>query len=330
MDGSNRIEAQRENAPSPFLAQYFAAKTKHPDALLFFRMGDFYELFFQDAEQAAAALGITLTRRGQHKGDPIPMAGVPWHQAELYLAKLIRAGFKVAVCEQMEDPAEAKKRGSKSIVHRDVVRLITPGTLTEDALLDARAPNLLAACAFAGEAAALAWADISTGAFETRLSTRARLAEDLAALNAAEILVADAEAGQSLFADKTLLRGAVLTPRPSVKADIQSAKRRAKAIFEVAELEAFGDFSDVEFAAIGLLLDYVELTQAGAAPRLAPPRRQGEAAFLAIDPATRLALEIDRSQRGEREGSLLSAIDRTVTSAGGRIIGRTPSAAVDG
>ena len=135
---------------------------------VFFRMGDFYELFFEDAEKASAALGITLTKRGQHGGEPIPMAGVPWHQAENYLAKLIRAGFKVAVCEQLEDPAEAKKRGSKSIVQRGVVRVVTPGTLTEEGLLDARAANRLAAIAFDGDGAAIAWADVSTGAFETR------------------------------------------------------------------------------------------------------------------------------------------------------------------
>src|SRR5690606_37421624 len=153
---------------SPFMAQYLAAKGEHPDALVFFRMGDFYELFFEDAEKAAAALGITLTKRGQHGREPIPMAGVPWRQAEGYLSKLIRAGFKVAVCEQLEDPAEAKKRGGKSIVARGVVRVVTPGTLTEEGLLDARAANRLAAIVFSADGAAIAWADVSTGAFETR------------------------------------------------------------------------------------------------------------------------------------------------------------------
>src|SRR5262249_3266394 len=143
---------------TPFMAQYLAAKAEHPDALLFFRMGDFFELFFEDAQKAAGALGIALTARGNHDGDPIPMAGVPWRQAEAYLAKLIRAGFKVAVCEQLEDPAEAKKRGSKSIVKRAVVRVVTPGTLTEEGLLDARAANRLAAVAIMGADAAIAWA----------------------------------------------------------------------------------------------------------------------------------------------------------------------------
>ncbi len=169
------------------MAQYLAAKAEHPDALVFFRMGDFYEMFFDDAEKAAGAVGIQLTKRGQHGGEPIPMAGVPWHQAEIYLAKLIRAGFKVAVCEQLEDPAEAKKRGSKSIVARGVVRVVTPGTLTEEGLLDARAANRLAACAFVGDAAAIAWADVSTGAFETRALKADQVEEELAALAPAEL-----------------------------------------------------------------------------------------------------------------------------------------------
>ena len=169
-------------------------------------MGDFYEMFFEDAEKASAALGITLTKRGQHGGEPIPMAGVPWHQAESYLAKLIRAGFKVAVCEQMEDPAEAKKRGSKSIVHRGVVRVVTPGTLTEEGLLDARAANRLAALRFAGEGAAIAWADVSTGAFETRALKRGEIEEELAALAPAELLVAEARCARAMKRSRERLR----------------------------------------------------------------------------------------------------------------------------
>ena len=171
------------------MAQYLAAKASIQMRSLFFRMGDFYEMFFDDAEKAAAALGIALTKRGQHGGEPIPMAGVPWHQAEDYLAKLIRAGFKVAVCEQLEDPAEARKRGAKSIVQRGVVRVVTPGTLTEEGLLDARSANRLAAVAFAGDSAAIAWADVSTGAFETRALEAGDVEEELAALAPAELLV---------------------------------------------------------------------------------------------------------------------------------------------
>jgi DNA mismatch repair protein MutS len=300
------------------MAQYLAAKAEHPDALLFFRMGDFYELFFEDAEKASVAIGITLTKRGQHGGEPIPMAGVPWHQAENYLAKLIRSGFKVAVCEQLEDPAEAKKRGGKAIVNRGVVRVVTPGTLTEEGLLDARAANRLAAIAFTSEGAAIAWADVSTGAFETRSLKHNEAEEEIAALSPAELLVTDADAQHVNEAART--SGATLTIRPTVKADAKAAARRIKAAFAVAALDAFGDFNTAELSAMGLVLDYIELTQAGAAPRLMPPRRNAERAFMAIDAATRAALEIERSVRGGREGSLLACIDRTVTAPGGRML----------
>jgi len=303
---------------TPFMAQYLAAKADHPDALLFFRMGDFYELFFDDAVKAAGAVGIALTKRGNHDGEPIPMAGVPWHQAENYLSKLIRAGFKVAVCEQLEDPAEAKKRGGKSIVQRGVVRVVTPGTLTEEGLLDARAANRLAAVAFAGDMAAIAWADVSTGAFEARALKAIEVEEEVAALAPAELLVAEGDSARVTEAAR--IAGATVTTRPAVRADAKSAERRIKAAFEVAALDAFGDFTTPELSAMGLLLDYIELTQAGAAPRLMPPRRNAERAFMAIDAATRAALEIERSVRGGRDGSLLACIDRTVTSAGGRLL----------
>ena len=300
------------------MAQYLAAKAEHPAALVFFRMGDFYELFFEDAEKASASVGITLTKRGQHGGEPIPMAGVPWHQAENYLSKLIRAGHKVAVCEQLEDPAEAKKRGSKSIVNRGVVRVVTPGTLTEEGLLDARSANRLAAVAFGDDGAAIAWADVSTGAFETRAIALNEVEEELAALSPAEVLAVEDDAPR--VSEPARIVGATLTLRPDVKADAKSAVRRIKAAFEVAALDAFGDFSDAEISAMGLLLDYIELTQAGAAPRLQPPRRVAARAHMAIDAATRSALELERSTRNERAGSLLACIDRTVTAPGGRLL----------
>jgi len=300
------------------MAQYLAAKAEHPDALVFFRMGDFYELFFEDAEKASASVGITLTKRGQHGGEPIPMAGVPWHQAENYLSKLIRAGHKVAVCEQLEDPAEAKKRGSKSIVHRGVVRVVTPGTLTEEGLLDARSANRLAAVAFGDDGAAIAWADVSTGAFETRAIALNEVEEELAALSPAEVLAVEGDAAR--VSEPARIVGAALTLRPAVKSDAKSAARRIKAAFEVAALDAFGEFSDAELSAMGLLLDYIELTQAGAAPRLQPPRRVAARAHMAIDAATRSALELERSTRNERAGSLLACIDRTVTAPGGRLL----------
>jgi DNA mismatch repair protein MutS len=319
-DSSDRT---RESPPpreaaSPFLAQYFAAKADYPDAILFFRMGDFYELFFEDAERAAPALGIALTRRGQHQGKDIPMAGVPWRQADAYLLKLIRAGFRVAVCEQMEDPAEAKKRGSKSIVRRQVIRLVTPGTLTEEGLLDARAANVLAALARDGESCALAFVDVSTGELGVRLVERARLGDELFALKPAEIVCAEADL--AIAREAAALAGAAVTARPAVKADPRAAERRLKALYEVSALDAFGDFGRAELAALGLIVDYVELTQAGAAPRLSPPRRDAAQDYMAIDPATRAALEIDRSLRGTRDGSLLASVDRTLTAAGARLL----------
>jgi DNA mismatch repair protein MutS len=299
---------------TPFVAQYLAAKADHPDALLFFRMGDFYELFFEDAEKAAIALGITLTRRGQHHGAPIPMAGVPWHQAEGYIAKAIRSGYKVAVCDQLEDPAEARKRGYKAIVRRAVTRVITPGTLTDDGLLDARSANYLAAVVFDGADAALAHADVSTGAVAVRRLGAEGILDALAALSPAEILVVDAQM------ERFGVAPGPLTPRPAVKADPRAAERRIAAVYEVAASAAFADFTPAEISALGLLLDYVELTQAGGAPRLEPPRQVQALAEMAIDPATRASLEIERSQRGGREGSLLHAVDRTVTAAGARLL----------
>ena len=300
------------------MAQFLAAKDAHPDAIVFFRMGDFYELFFDDAVKAAATLGITLTKRGSHKGEDIPMAGVPVHAAENYLLRLIRAGHRVAVCEQMEDPAEARKRGSKSIVRREVVRVVTPGTITEDSLLESRSANILAALAIAGEVAALAWADVSTGMFAVRPIRTAAIGEELAALGPAELLLVDGEGVRAGSLAEAC--DAALTLRPGTKGDAKAGERRLKALFEVATLDAFGQFAPEELGAMGLLLDYIELTQAGAAPRLSPPRRVVGASAMAIDPATRASLEIERTQRGAREGSLIHTLDRTVTSAGARML----------
>ena len=305
---------------TPVMAQYFEAKARQPDALVFFRMGDFYELFFEDAERAAAALGINLTARGNHGGAPIPMCGVPAHAAEAYLAKLIRAGFKVAVCEQMEDPAEARKRGSKSIVRRDVVRVVTPGTLTEDGLLDARGANRLAAVAIRAGAAAVASVELSTGEVECWAVARENLASALAALGPSEILVPD-----RLFADEglnTALRsvGGVVQPMPSALAEPAASEARLKRLYGVDTLDGFGVLSGAEISALGLIAAHLETTQAGRLPALTAPRRAGEADVMAIDPATRTSLEIEKSLSGAREGSLLGAIDRTITAPGARML----------
>ncbi len=305
---------------TPVMAQYFAAKARQPDALVFFRMGDFYELFFEDAAKAAAAIGIALTHRGTHAGAPIPMAGVPAHAAEAYLAKLIRAGFKVAVCEQMEDPAEARKRGPKSVVRRDLVRVVTPGTLTEDGLLDARGANRLAAVAVRGGAAAVASVELSTGEVDCLTTTIEGLASVLAALQPSEILVPD-----RLFADPAVsaalkTAGGALQPMAGALAEPAASEGRLKRLYGVETLDGFGALAGAEIAALGLIAAHLEVTQAGRLPALRPPRRAGEADAMAIDPATRASLEIERTLSGGREGSLLAALDRTVGAPGARLL----------
>jgi DNA mismatch repair protein MutS len=302
------------------MAQYLEMKHNHPDAMLFFRMGDFYELFFDDAIAAGKALGITQTFRGVHNGQPIPMAGVPHHAAEGYLARLIKAGHRVAVCEQTEDPAEAKKRGSKAVVRREIVRIVTPGTITEEALLDARVANCLAAIGLAagGREAALALADVSTGRFEVFPLTPAALADALGAIAPREVLVADSVMMAPDVARAT--DGLTLTPRPDARADAKLGERLFRDAFGVSTLDGFGTFTRAELIACGLLFDYLAVTQAGGQARLDPPIRTAPDTFLAIDPATRASLEIERSTRGARQGSLVGAVDRTVTAAGARLL----------
>ena len=309
---------------TPSMAQFLEIKAANPDCLLFYRMGDFYELFFEDAVAAAQALGIVLTKRGKHLGEDIPMCGVPIHRADEYLQRLIRQGFRVAVCEQLEDPAEAKKRGHKAVVHRDVVRLVTPGTLTEDSLLDAKARNYLTAVFKAprvgagGATIALASVDISTGEFEVGEVSAADFAGEIVRLSPSEVIAADsflAEADLRKWVDTA---GAAATPVAAASFDSLAGERLLKAQLAVVDLAAFGAFSRTELAAVGALLKYVELTQIGKKPRLAPPRRGGSADRLLIDASTRASLELLRSLSGERQGSLLAAIDCTVTGPGAR------------
>jgi DNA mismatch repair protein MutS len=302
------------------MRQYLAIKAAHPDHLVFYRMGDFYELFFDDAVKASAALDIALTKRGQHLGEDIRMCGVPVHSHEAYLSRLIRQGFKVAVCEQVEDPAEAKKRGAKSVVERAVVRVITPGTLTEDALLDARSHNYLAALADAQGELALAWLDLSTADFATQPLLASQLAAALARLAPGEVLVPDRLLAREPVKMALEEWNAVLTPLPSARFDSDNARKRLQAAFNVAALDSFGSYSRAEVAACGALLDYVELTQAGKLPALAPPRRQRADGTMEIDPATRRNLELVRGLDGRRDGSLLNTIDRTLTGPGARLL----------
>ncbi len=307
-------------AVTPMMAQYLEIKAEHPGVLLFYRMGDFYELFFEDAQQASAALDIALTKRGQHQGTDIPMCGVPVHSADGYLARLIRKGFKVAVCEQTEDPAEAKKRGSKSVVRRAVVRIVTPGTLTEDALLDARAHNYLAALASAGGGLALAWLDISTGDFQTQALGTGDMAAALARLDPGEIILPESLLAQPAAAEVLADLRERLSPLPAPRFDSGNARRRLEEVFQVKALDAFGTFGRAELAAAGALIDYLALTQKGKMPRLQPPRRLAGGAVMEIDAATRRNLELTESLSGGRDGTLLATIDRSVTGAGARLL----------
>ena len=302
------------------MAQYLEIKAAHPDSLLFYRMGDFYELFFEDARQAAAALDIALTKRGQHQGEDIPMCGVPVHAAETYLSRLIRHGFKVAICEQMEDPAAAKKRGSKAVVKRDVIRIVTPGTITEDELLDARAHNYLAALAAAGGGLALAWLDISTGAFQVQALTPQALGTLLARLRPSELLCAEPLLQDPRFFEVFEEWKAALSPLPSARFDSDNARRRLEQLYAVKALDAFGDFGRAEYAACGTLVDYIELTQKGRLPRLSPPRQHKPGSAMEIDAATQRNLELVEALSGGRKGSLLATIDRSVTGAGARLL----------
>ena len=312
---------EAEQGATPMMAQYLEIKRQHGDALLFYRMGDFYELFFKDAEIAAGVLGIALTKRGKHLGEDIPMCGVPIHAAEHYLQKLIRSGQRVAICEQMEDPAEAKKRGSKSVVRRDVVRLVTPGTLTEDALLDAAARNHLAALAvLGGGAMAIAWSDISAGSFQVSPTTQARLAADLARIAASELLVPDRLLDDAALSQLLASSGAALSPLPLSRFDSAAGEERLKAHFRLQTLDALGNFTRADVSALGALLDYISLTQVGQLPYLRPPVREEPEQGLVIDAATRANLELSRTLSGERKGSLLAVLTRTVTSAGSRLL----------
>jgi DNA mismatch repair protein MutS len=305
---------------TPMMAQYLGLKGEYPDCLLFYRMGDFYELFFEDAVKASAALDIALTKRGKHLGEDIPMCGVPVHSHEAYLNRLIRRGHRVAVCEQTEDPAEAKKRGSKSVVRRDVVRVVTPGTLTEDTLLDARRNNYLCAVARVRDGMGFAWVDVSTGAFAVEPIAAGDLDTLLARLEPGEVLAADTLLGQADTAPALDALSERLTPLPAVRFDSTNARKRLERLYGVATLDAFGDFSLAEIAAAGALVDYIELTQKGQLPKLAAPERVAAGAVMAIDAATRRNLELTRTLSGEHQGSLLSVIDRTVTGPGARML----------
>ena len=298
-------QAKTGGEPTPMMAQYLALKAEAEGSLLFYRMGDFFELFFDDAKLAAACLDIALTARGEHEGAPIPMCGVPIHAAEAYLARLIRAGHRVAIAEQIESPAEAKKRGHKAVVNRAIIRVVTAGTLTEETLLDSRAANWLVAVARVGERYGLAAADISTGRFELASVVPGALDAELARLDAAELIANEDLAGAQLWT-----RGF----------DSVAAERRLKDRFEVATLDGFGQFDRAALCAAGGLLAYLDEVARSAVPFLRPPVARSSGDHMMIDAATRESLELTVSASGTRAGSLLASVDRTVTGAGARLL----------
>ncbi len=306
---------------TPMMVQFLEIKRAHPDSLLFYRMGDFYEMFFDDAVQAAGALDIALTKRGKHLGDDIPMCGVPVHSHESYLNRLIRQGFKVAVCEQIEDPAEAKKRGAKSVVNREVQRVVTPGTLSEEVLLDARRNNYLTAVAEAGGSVGLAWIDMSTGDLLTQGLETGGLDAALARIAPGELLVSDALLQNPALFETFADWKESLSPLPASRFDSANGEKRLHALYGVKALDAYGDFSRAELAAAGALVDYLELTQKGRLPRISAPRQISLDSVMEIDAATRRNLELTQSLSGAVKGSLLDVIDKTVTGPGARLLG---------
>jgi DNA mismatch repair protein MutS len=317
-------QAEAAARVTPMMEQYLEIKAGHPGLLLFYRMGDFYELFFEDAEIASKTLGIVLTKRGKHQGADIPMCGVPVERSEDYLHRLITAGHRVAVCEQTEDPAAAKARGNKSVVRRGVVRLVTPGTLTEDTLLDARANNYLLAIARArssagGDRFGLAWIDISTAEFTVLECSGGELAATLARINPNEAIVTDALYNDSELGP-TLRELPAVTPLTRDVFDGATAEKRLCDYFAVATMDGLAQLTRLEATAAAAAVTYVDRTQVGKHPPLSPPAREASGATMAIDPATRANLELTRTLAGERRGSLLDAIDCTVTSAGSRLL----------
>ncbi|MES2985481.1 MAG: DNA mismatch repair protein MutS [Pseudomonadota bacterium] len=302
------------------MRQFFEIKARYPDCILFYRMGDFYELFFEDALTASSILDIALTKRGKHNGDDIPMCGVPVHAAEAYLPKLIASGHKIAICEQMETPEDAKKRGYKEIVRRDVVRIVTPGTITEETLLAPTSAHYLAAVSLAPSAIALAWLELTTGEFQTSSATLAQLPAMLARINPRELLLTQAAYDQLQAQPWFLEWRDSCSMRPDVQFEAKSAQRRLNEHYKVADSSVFGEFTPAEISACGALIDYVQLTQMAASARLDAPKQERYDDSMQMDGATRRNLELTQTLGGARRGSLLHRIDETVSAAGSRLL----------
>ncbi|MGI9350439.1 MAG: DNA mismatch repair protein MutS [Rhizobiaceae bacterium] len=317
---------EKSAAATPMMQQYIEIKSVNQDSLLFYRMGDFYELFFDDAEEASRALGITLTKRGKHQGEDIPMCGVPVHAAEDYLQRLIGLGYRIAVCEQTEAPSEAKKRGSKAVVKREVVRLVTPGTITEEKLLEPSASNFLAALSRnrrgeEGDLYGLAWIDISTGAFRVCETTLVQLSSDLSRVDPRELVLTENLYQDDSIRSRIHLDERSITIEASTFFDSQTGLQRLKDTFEVNTLDGLGEFTKAEISAAGAIIAYVEKTQIGEHPTIMRPDRERSTHTMLIDAATRTNLELVRTLSGEKPGSLFHAINLTLSGPGARLLG---------
>ena len=308
------------NNLTPMMKQYFSIKHNYPEIILFYRMGDFYEMFFEDAKKAASILGIALTKRGQHLGEDIPMCGVPFHSSDVYISKLIEAGNKVAICEQMETPEEAKKRGYSSIVRREVVRVITAGTITEDNLLEGSSSNFLLSIAGVKDEIAMSWTDISTGEFYTSLSKVSSLSSDLCKISPKEIIISD-----KLYQEENLISSLIeyrriITIQASSLFDLNKAEHSIRTYYNIISSEVFGSYTDAELIACGAIIEYIILTSKSNQLKINYPKRLDNSSFMAVDPSTRKSLEINISSNGAKKGSLLELIDKTKTNCGSRLL----------
>ncbi|CAI5593853.1 MULTISPECIES: DNA mismatch repair protein MutS [Wolbachia] len=305
---------------TPVMEQYLNLKAQYKDHLLFYRLGDFYELFFDDAIKAAKLLNIVLTKRGNSCRQEIPMCGVPAHSSESYLHKLIDLGFKVAICDQLETADEAKKRGYKSIVKRDVVRVVTPGTIIEDSLLEDKSNNYLASIVEQNDEYAISWLELSTGKFFHTLTSLKALDSDLLRISPRELLISEK------FTEDEKIRSILKNYKISITQHAQSFFEYSKShrtlceFYKIRELGSIGNFSKVEIMACGALLEYVRVTQRGSIPRLEFPKTYKQQNFMLIDTSARRNLELFSTQFGEKKGSLISVIDHTVTASGGRLL----------
>ena len=308
------------NNLTPMMKQYFSIKHNYPEMILFYRMGDFYEMFFEDAKKSASILGIALTKRGQHLGEDIPMCGVPFHSSDVYISKLIESGNKVAICEQMETPEEAKKRGNASIVRREVVRVITAGTITEDNLLEGNSSNyLLAIAALKGEIA-ISWTDISTGEFYSSLSSISSLSSDLCKINPKEIIISDKLYQESNIISSLIEYRKIITIQANSLFDLSKAEHSIRAYYNIISSDSFGSYAAAELIACGAIIEYIILTSKSNQLKINYPKHLDSSLFMGIDPSTRRSLEINNGSSGGKKGSLLDLIDKTKTNCGSRLL----------